>query len=99
MTYGNNPQAVPFLPPPRTLLLVPYLSPSPSFPASLPLCLLFSLTSGSLTLVIDCYFLVSYEALLMVNGLKNIFGFGFSYAVVPWITLQGFQGAFGTMVG
>ena len=60
---------------------------------------LFSLTSESLTLVIDCYFLVSYEALLMVNGLKNIFGFGFSYAVVPWITLQGFQGAFGTMVG
>jgi len=47
----------------------------------------------------DSYFLVSYEALLMVNGLKNIFGFGFSYAVVPWITLSGFQGAFGTMVG
>lgn len=75
-------------------------SPSLTVPPSPSTPLLPSLSGCHLLIpVIDCYFLVSYEALLMVNGLKNIFGFGFSYAVVPWITLQGFQGAFGTMVG
>jgi hypothetical protein len=30
--------------------------------------------------------------------LRNIVGFGFSYAVTPWIAAVGFQKAFGTMV-
>jgi hypothetical protein len=48
--------------------------------------------------VIDSYYPVAFEALLLVNGLKNIFAFGFSYGVVPWITRSGFQGAFGEMI-
>jgi hypothetical protein len=36
--------------------------------------------------------------LLLVNGLKNIFAFGFSYGVVPWVTRSGYQNAFGEMV-
>jgi hypothetical protein len=53
-----------------------------------------------LILVIDSYFPVAGEALLLINGLKTLtFGFGFSYGVVPWVTHSGFQSAFGTMVG
>jgi hypothetical protein len=48
--------------------------------------------------VIDCYRPVAFEALLLVNGLKNIFAFGFSYGVIPWVTRSGFKGAFGEMV-
>jgi hypothetical protein len=50
-------------------------------------------------LVIDCYFPVAFEALLLVNGLKQIFSFGFAYSVVPWVTGSGYQAAFGTMAG
>jgi hypothetical protein len=49
--------------------------------------------------VIDCYYPVAYEAMLLVNGLKNVFGWAFSYGVVPWVTRSGYQGAFCTMVG
>jgi hypothetical protein len=37
--------------------------------------------------------------MLLVNGLKNLFGWGFSFGIVPWVTLSGYQGAFCTMVG
>ena len=49
--------------------------------------------------VIDTYFMVSFEALLLVNAMKQFFSFAISYGIIPWITLSGFQGAFGTMVG
>lgn len=49
-------------------------------------------------LVIDCYYPVAFEALLLVNGIKNMFAFGFSYGVVPWVTRSGFTGAFGEMI-
>jgi hypothetical protein len=49
--------------------------------------------------VIDCYFPVAYEAMLLINGLKNVFGWGFSFGVVPWVKLSGYQGTFCTMVG
>lgn len=49
--------------------------------------------------VIDSYYPVAFEALLLVNGLKNMFAFGFSYGVIPWLTRSGFQAAFGEMVG
>lgn len=48
--------------------------------------------------VIDSYYPVAFEALLLVNGLKNMFAFGFSYGVVPWITRSGYEAAFGEMV-
>ena len=37
--------------------------------------------------------------MLLVNGLKNIFAFGFSYGVIPWIQRDGYGSAFGAMVG
>jgi hypothetical protein len=52
-----------------------------------------------LILVLDAYLPVSYEALLLVNAFKQIFAFGFSYGIVPWVTLDGFKGAFGAMCG
>jgi len=47
---------------------------------------------------IDCYYLVAFETLLLICGLKNAFAFGFSYGIVPWIARAGYQGAFGEMV-
>ena len=52
-----------------------------------------------LILVIDAYYQVAFEALLLVNGLKQLFSFGFSYAVIPWLIKDGYQKAFGVMVG
>jgi hypothetical protein len=49
--------------------------------------------------VLDAYLPVGYDALLLANALKQIFAFGFSYGVVPWVTLDGFNGAFGAMAG
>jgi len=49
--------------------------------------------------VLDAYLPVGYEAILLVNALKQIFAFGFSYGVVPWVTLDGYPGAFGAMAG
>lgn len=37
--------------------------------------------------VSDCALPVNADALLLVNGLKNIVAFGFLYAVVPWVCL------------
>ena len=42
---------------------------------------------------------MGYEAILLVNALKQIFAFGFSYGVIPWVTLNGYAGAFGAMAG
>ena len=46
----------------------------------------------------DCYLPVASEVLLLSVALRNVFGFGFSYGVIPWIKASGFQIAFGTMV-
>ncbi|OAL31295.1 hypothetical protein AYO20_08205 [Fonsecaea nubica] len=58
-----------------------------------------ALTGVGLIYVIDSYYSVAPEAVLLVNGLKSIFAFGFSYAIVPWITLSGYAKAFGAMGG
>lgn len=50
-------------------------------------------------LAIDSYYLVAFEALLLINGLKNMFAFGFQYGVIPWIIKSGYEAAFGEMVG
>lgn len=42
---------------------------------------------------------MAYEALLMVQAFRQIFSFGFNYGIVPWVALDGFQGAFGAMAG
>lgn len=50
-------------------------------------------------LVVDAYAPIAPELLLIVSGLKQIFAFGLSYGVVPWITEEGYAKAFGEMAG
>jgi len=50
-------------------------------------------------LVVDSYYLVSPELVLLIVGLKNVFGFAFSYAIVPWLTSWGYKKTFSTMGG
>jgi len=47
------------------------------------------------SLVVDSYFPVAFEALVMVNAVKQLFAFGFSYGIISWVTLDGF----GAMAG
>jgi hypothetical protein len=49
--------------------------------------------------VIDAYLPVAFEALLLVNAFKQLFAFGFAYGIVPWVTEDGYKGAFGAMAG
>jgi hypothetical protein len=37
--------------------------------------------------------------MLLVNAFKQIFSFGFSYSVVPWVTRSGYLRMFGSMAG
>jgi hypothetical protein len=46
--------------------------------------------------VVDCYFPLAPDLMLLIIGLKNVFGFGFAYAIIPWIRDWGYSGAFGT---
>jgi len=52
-----------------------------------------------MTYVSDCYYPVAPDALLLVNGLKNIVAFGFLYGVVPWVMDVGYVDSFGTQAG
>lgn len=47
--------------------------------------------SIGMTYVSDCYFPLAHEALLVINGLKNVVAFGYSYGVTPWIVRAGFE--------
>ncbi|KAF2254809.1 MFS general substrate transporter [Trematosphaeria pertusa] len=49
--------------------------------------------------VSDCALPVNSDALLLVNGLKNVVAFGFLYGVVPWVEEVGYVDCFGTMAG
>lgn len=42
---------------------------------------------------------VNSDALLLVNGCKNIVAFGFLYGVVPWVEEAGYVNCFGTLAG
>ncbi|KAF2192660.1 MFS general substrate transporter [Zopfia rhizophila CBS 207.26] len=42
---------------------------------------------------------INSDALLLVNGLKNIVAFGFLYGVVPWVEEVGYVDCFGTQAG
>ncbi|KAF2839092.1 MFS general substrate transporter [Patellaria atrata CBS 101060] len=60
---------------------------------------LTAVPTATLTYVSDCYFPVAPDALLLVNGLKNIVAFGFLHGVVPWVTNVGYIDCFGTQAG
>lgn len=44
----------------------------------------------TMTYVSDCYLPIAPDALLLINGLKNIVAFGFLYGVVPWVLEVGY---------
>ncbi len=44
-----------------------------------------------MTYVMDSYFAIAAECLLLVNGSKNVIAFGFSYAAIPWVQKQGYE--------
>lgn len=52
-----------------------------------------------MTYVSDCYYPVAPDALLLVNGLKNVVCFGFLYGVVPWVLDVGYISSFWTQAG
>ncbi|KAK3694499.1 major facilitator superfamily domain-containing protein [Podospora appendiculata] len=49
--------------------------------------------------VSDCVLPVNLDALMLVNGSKNIVAFGFLYGVVPWVEQMGYVDCFGTQAG
>ncbi|KAK7970627.1 hypothetical protein PG996_000944 [Apiospora saccharicola] len=49
--------------------------------------------------VSDCVLPVNSDALMLVNGLKNIVAFGFLYGIVPWADEAGYINCFGTQSG
>ncbi|GAB7324494.1 hypothetical protein MBLNU13_g08410t1 [Cladosporium sp. NU13] len=53
---------------------------------------------ATMTYVSDCYLPVNADALLLVNGLKNIVAFGFLHGVDAWVQ-TGYVSSFGTMAG
>lgn len=54
---------------------------------------------ATLTYVSDCYLPVNMDALLLVNGLKNLVAFGFFYGVPQWVGAMGYINAFGIQAG
>ena len=56
-------------------------------------CMSVALTATAnigMTYVMDSYFAIAPECLLLVNGLKNIVAFGFAYGAIPWSESQGY---------
>lgn len=49
-----------------------------------------------MTYVSDCVLPVNADALLLVNGFKNMVAFGFLYGIVPWVEKVGYASCFGT---
>ncbi len=47
--------------------------------------------SIAMTYVMDSYFEVAPEALLMINGMSKIIAWGFTYGFVPWTTNAGYE--------
>ncbi|KAK4200233.1 putative transporter in the major facilitator superfamily [Triangularia verruculosa] len=49
--------------------------------------------------VSDCLLPVNSDALMLVNGTKNVVAFGFLYGIVPWVEEVGYVECFGTQAG
>ncbi|KAH8702210.1 major facilitator superfamily domain-containing protein [Talaromyces proteolyticus] len=60
---------------------------------------LTGIASIGMTYVMDSYYPIAAEALLLVNGLKNIVAFGFLYGIVPWWSASGFAKMYGALTG
>lgn len=46
--------------------------------------------SIAMTYVMDSYFEVAAEGLLVVNGIKNVVAYGFTYGFIPWTAKVGY---------
>ncbi|KIW87102.1 uncharacterized protein Z519_12213 [Cladophialophora bantiana CBS 173.52] len=53
----------------------------------------------AMTYSVDSYFEVASEALLVINGVKAVAAFGFSYGFIPWTAEAGYSSVFGAMAG
>ncbi|KAK4116145.1 MFS general substrate transporter [Canariomyces notabilis] len=49
--------------------------------------------------VSDCVLPVNADALMLVNGSKNIVAFGFLYGIIPWVEQVGYINCFGAQAG
>lgn len=45
----------------------------------------------AMTYVMDSYFEVAAESLLLVNGMKNVAGWAFTYGFIPWTESVGYE--------
>ena len=45
----------------------------------------------AMTYVMDSYFEVAAESLLLVNGMKNVAGWAFTYGFIPWTVSVGYD--------
>jgi hypothetical protein len=48
---------------------------------------------------VDSHYPVSPEAAFLIVGLKNVIGFGYSYAINRWQAVWGYERAFGCFAG
>ncbi|SPQ18396.1 78977645-7e35-44a7-bb3f-ea4bbb5d8841 [Thermothielavioides terrestris] len=60
---------------------------------------LTAIPTTTMAYVSDCVLPVNSDALMLVNGSKNIVAFGFLYGVVPWVDRVGYVDCFGTQAG
>jgi hypothetical protein len=51
---------------------------------------LCALSPIALTYLVDCYRPLAGETLTIATAMKNVFAFGISFAVVPWLESDGF---------
>ncbi|KAL5323507.1 hypothetical protein ACEPPN_008044 [Leptodophora sp. 'Broadleaf-Isolate-01'] len=57
-------------------------------------CIAFGIGSGgaiAITYAVDCYSLVASEALVLMLFVRNLFGMGFTFAIQPWLTVDGLR--------
>jgi hypothetical protein len=51
---------------------------------------LTSVASIGMTYVLDCYYPIGAEALLLINGMKNVVAWAFLHGVIPWTSSAGY---------
>ncbi|KAK0630224.1 major facilitator superfamily domain-containing protein [Bombardia bombarda] len=62
----------------------------------------FALTAvptATMAYVSDCVLPVNSDALMLINGSKNIVAFGFLYGIIPWVDEVGYVDCFGAQAG
>ncbi|KAH8882511.1 MFS general substrate transporter [Thozetella sp. PMI_491] len=60
---------------------------------------LTAVPTTTMAYVSDCVLPVNSDALMLVNGSKNIVAFGFLYGIIPWVEQAGYVNCFGTQAG